>query len=370
MIQGVRTGALGALLATAAVAGVAALGAAAPLRAAGNPTQNVLPADCARACLADALTAVLDAMVAKDIGKLPLGNDVVSTQNGVKMRLDDGVWQVTDALGKYRVDFIDPDSGQAGTYATVMYGGKLALLAVRIATWEQKIQEIEIIVSQGTGGGPMGDAGAQIEATGAPRAQLNRSIPEGERMDRETLIRVADSYFANLQGSTGRTSAPFAPTCLRLENGFRTNLAPPAAPPPTANVGGASSSAGAAPGGGLNILAMTCEAQQYSGFFPFVTSIRDRRYPVVDREKGIVMSFGFFDHSGTVKEVTLANGQTMPAAMRAPSSFMMSEIFQIDAQGRIDQVEAVMASAPYKMRNAVWAEGDRRTRSIGLPRGQ
>lgn len=336
--------------------------------AAGNPTQNVLPVNCDRACLTGALTAVLDAMIAKDISKLPLGNDVASTQNGVKLPLNDGVWQVVDALGKYRVDFIDPESGQAGTYATVNYGGRLALLAIRIATWEQKIQEIEIIVSQGNGGGPMGDSGKQIEATGAPRAKLNLSIPEKDRLGREELIRIADSYFANLQGSTGKTTAPFAATCLRLENGFQTNSVQPSAPPPTANVGGGPSAAAGAPAAparpaGPNILAMGCEEQQKSGFFPFVTSIRDRRFPVVDREKGIVMSFGFFDHSGTVSPTS-----------RNPNSFMMSEIFQIekgrDGQGRIDQVEAVMATVPYKMRNEIWREGDRRVNPVGIPTGK
>ena len=348
------------------LAGAAGLAMAGAAQAAGNPTQNVLPPDCDRACLTAVLTAVLDAMVAKDIGKLPLGNDVVSTQNGVKLRLDDGVWQVTDSLGAYRVDFIDPEAGQAGTYATINYGGRLALMALRVAIWEQKIQEVEIIVSQGNGGGPMGDSGKQMEATGAPRAKLNLSLPEKDRLSREALIRVADSYFANLQGSTGKTTAPFAPSCLRLENGFQTNLVPPAAPPPSANVGGSA----VADRGGFNILAMTCEDQQKAGFFPFVTSIRDRRYPLVDRKKGIVMSFGFFDHSGTTGPTTLANGTVMPSPMRAPSSFMMSEIFQIEADGkgggRIDQVEAVMASAPYKMRNEVWREGDRRVSAIGV----
>jgi hypothetical protein len=353
------------------LATAAAMPALATPAQAGNPTQNVLPVNCDRACLTNALTAVLDAMVGKDISKLPLGNHVASTQNGVSLGLDDGVWQATDSLGKYRVDFVDPESGQAGTYATVMYGGKLAILAIRIATWEQKIQEIEIIVSQGNGGGPMGDSGKQIEATGAPRAQLMRSIPEKDRLSREELIRVADSYFANLQGSTGKTTAPFEPTCLRLENGFQTNSVKPAAPPPTANVGGApSAAAGAAPpagaarptGGGVNILALSCEDQQKSGFFPFVTSIRDRRFPVVDREKGIVMAFGFFDHSGTVSPTS-----------RNPNSFMMSESFQIvkEKDGpKIDQVEAVMATVPYKMRNEVWREGDHRINPIGIPTGK
>jgi hypothetical protein len=61
---------------------------------AGNPTQNVLPVNCGLACLTSGLSAVLEAMVAKDIGKLPPGNDVVSTQNGVGMRNE--VWKDGD----------------------------------------------------------------------------------------------------------------------------------------------------------------------------------------------------------------------------------------------------------------------------------
>jgi hypothetical protein len=112
-----------------------------------------------------------------------------------------------------------------------------------------------------------------------------------------------------------------------------------------------------------NIVGMSCEAQQKSGFFPFVTSIRDRRFPIVDRERGVVVAFGFFDHSGTVSEILLTNGTKINAPLRSPTTFMFAEAFQIEKErtgaGRIDQVEAVMASAPYKMRNAVWTQGDR-----------
>lgn len=346
------------LLTAGLIAAATPMGFAAPARAAGNPTVHVLDVDCGRACLADALTDVLNALVAKDISKLPLGNDVVSTQNGVAIRLDDGIWQVTDGLGKYRVDFIDPESGQAVTYATVSYGGKVALVALRIATWEQKIHEIEFVIAAGTGAGPMGNAGEQIEKTGAPRAKLLKNLPESERMSRADLVHIANSYFSHLQGSTGKTSAPFAPSCLRIENGAQTSLVPPTPPP---------AGAPAARGGMPNIVGMSCEAQQKSGFFPFVTSIRDRRFPIVDRERGVVVAFGFFDHSGTVSEILLTNGTKINAPLRSPTTFMFAEAFQIEkagtgagaGAGRIDQVEAVMASAPYKMRNAIWTQGDR-----------
>jgi hypothetical protein len=105
--------------------------------------------------------------------------------------------------------------------------------------------------------------------------------------------------------------------------------------------------------GGFNVLALGCEDQQKSGFFAFVTTIRDRRFPVVDRERGLVLAFGFFDHNGRLKDLHLTNGQTTPSPVHAPSTLEISELFQID-HGKIDQVEAVLQSVPYGMRSAVW----------------
>jgi hypothetical protein len=58
-------------------------------------------------------------------------------------------------------------------------------------------------------------------------------------------------------------------------------------------------------------------------------------------------------HNGRLKEMHLANGQTVPAPVRAPLTLEISELFQID-HGKIDQVEAVLQSVPYGMRSAVW----------------
>ncbi len=241
---------------------------------------------------------------------------------------------------------------------------ELALVAIRIATWEQKIQEIEIIVSPGQWRRPMGDAGKQIEATGQPRAPAQPQHPgKGPDEPRGTDPR-RHSYFANLQGSTGKTHGAVRADLPALENGFQTNLVKPTAPPPTANVGGAPSTAAPARPGMPNILAMSCEDQQRSGFFPFVTSIRDRRFPVVDREKGIVMAFGFFDHTGTVTP-TSRTPQQLHDVREFPDRARQKPV-----EGKIDQVEAVMANAPYKMRNEVWREGDRRANAIGVPTGK
>ncbi|HWJ71358.1 MAG TPA: hypothetical protein VNS79_15045 [Sphingobium sp.] len=308
--------------------------AAAPL----NPASWSVPATCDRACLEDLLDRTLDAMAANDIGKLPLDANLRATENGVERPVWDGLWQTATARGRYRLSAIDPQSGQAGFIGTMMEDGKPVYMALRLAIREQKITEIETVVARGGTGSVSGaNPGQRMEERGVPRSQFLRTVPGREQMTRDDLVRIADAYFANLQGSTGKSSAPFAKTCERIENGGQTtNLK-------TARPGRES----------FDALMLGCEAQQRSGFYAFVTGIRDRRYPIVDRERGLVLSFSYWDHTGAVRDLPLTNGKTVPSPFRAPLTFQIAEIFQID-QGKIDQVEAVINTVPYGMRSDIW----------------
>jgi hypothetical protein len=324
-------------LALTLVSGAALLTGTAASAQSDNPTAFATPVDCDRACLTGVLTSVLDAMTTNDIGKLPLANHVRATQNGVALPLYDGIWKTAKAMGKYRLDVIDPESGQAGTFATVIEAGKPIYIALRIRVHEQKIDEIEVIAARSSGLAGRPSPGEIMDKAGSPRPQFLRTVPSSQRMDRDDLIRISDAYFAHLQASRGKGSAPFAKSCERLENGNQTtNL-------PTARPGRES----------FDVLMLDCEKQQLSGFYPFVTSIRNRRFPIVDRERGIVMGFGFFDHTGTVTDMHLTNGMTVQSPFKTPLTFMIAEVFQID-RGKIDQIEAVIETVPYKMRNDIW----------------
>jgi hypothetical protein len=92
-----------------------------------------------------------------------------------------------------------------------------------------------------------------------------------------------------------------------------------------------------------------CEAQFKTGFFHFVTQIRDRRFPVVDVERGLVLVSTFFDHAGSMRTVTLTDGTTrhIGAPFDAPYSFVIFELFKIQ-DGKIQRVEAVLEDVPYK----------------------
>jgi hypothetical protein len=100
---------------------------------------------------------------------------------------------------------------------------------------------------------------------------------------------------------------------------------------------------------------MGCEQQQKSGWFAFVTEIRNRRFPVVDAERGLVLSLGFFDHNAAVREYPLPDGRMTPNILTYPQTIQISELFQIQ-NGEIDQIEAVINSVPYAMKSDVWDE--------------
>lgn len=323
----------------AAMVNMAILGGGAYAAPPANPAAYSVVVQCDRACYERLLDQALDAMVARDISRLPLSPTVRATENGVARLLTDGLWQTATARGRYRLYVVDPESGQAGFIGTMMEGDKPVYIALRLGVREQKISEVELVVARGGAAGPpgLGTPGEMMEAHGAPRAKLVQTLPASRRADRDSLIRISDAYFANLQGSTGKTSAPFAPTCERLENGGQTTNLKQKRPGREA----------------YDVLTLNCEQQQRSGFYAFVTDIRDRRFPIVDRERGLVLSYSFWDHTGTVDEMHLTNGMKTRAPFRAPLTFQIAEIFQID-NGRIDQIEAVINTVPYGMASDIW----------------
>ncbi len=297
---------------------------------------------CDRACLEGYIDKVLAAMIAHHPNQLMLARDVRYTENGVELRLGDGMWGTLSARGNYSLYVSDPEMGQVGFYGTVNENGGVNYIALRVKVFEALISEIEMIVVRPSGTTtpdetPPPSRGDVMDQK-IPRPQFSQTVPKAERMSRERLIEVANSYFTGLANQTGKFTAPFALTCERWENGYHTTNQKP-----NPNI----------PKNMPDILAMSCEEQQKSGWFAFVTDIRNRRFPIVDIERGLVMSFGFFDHNAAVREYPLPDGTMTPNILTYPQTIEISELFQI-RDGKIDQIEAVINSVPYRMKSEVW----------------
>lgn len=286
---------------------------------------------CDRPCLTGLVDQVLAAYVSHAPEKLPLRAGVRYTENAVELRLGDGLWATADGLGRYKHYFTDPEGQAAGFYGTVVESGRLALVSLRLKVQGRKISQIEAIVARrasGPGGAPGGGAAADPYETMQVMPAMDDVLPTVQRRSRTELIRIANSYFEGLEQATGKIT-PFTADCRRLENGNITANNPQAERP---------------------IAKLSCGAQFDTGFSPFITEVRGRRFEVVDEERGLVFAMLSFDHNGRIKEVKRTDGTVAKVVppFDAPYSFLIGELFKIK-DGRIAQVEAVLYTTPYGM---------------------
>jgi len=81
-----------------------------------------------------------------------------------------------------------------------------------------------------------------------------------------------------------------------------------------------------------------------------ITRVEERRFPVADEERGLVLSIIRFDHSGMNKTITWADGSSHPVnpPFDQPFSFLIAELFKV-SDGKINQIEALVTPVPYGM---------------------
>ena len=340
------------LLAAAAALALAAPATVETASAAPEPALQG-PVQCDRACLQSAVDQVLAAMIAHNARTLPLAPGVRYTENGQELALNDGFWNTASGRGKYSHYFLDPRTDQAGFMGVVKENGADVIMGMRIALQGKNISEIETVMGRSGLGtaSPAGGAGVRLlESMGKPDDVWLKDIPASERASREDVIRVSNMYFSGLQNNDGKGDYSFfADDCYRLENGSPTTSGPhpPAPPPPPA--AGAAPAPAPARRPGPNMLALGCKQGFQTGFFRIVTRIRDRRFPLVDEDKGVAFAFAFFDHAGNVHNFPLSDGTISPGGINAPFTWELAEAFRVE-KGKIKTVEAVLNNAPYGMK--------------------
>src|SRR5690606_29970152 len=117
--------------------------------------------------------------------------------------------------------------------------------------------------------------------------------------------------------------------CIRFENGNQMTLVADAPNP---------------------VQRMGCREQFDTGRLVIVTSISNRRYPVVDEANQVVSAIATFDHRGDLSAVPMERGRsyTPQGVFSRPMSFLIFESFKV-IDGKIKQVEATVLQVPYRM---------------------
>jgi hypothetical protein len=293
---------------------------------------------CDRACLEGYIDKYMDAMQAHDASLKLFARDCKFTENGVRLPLgNEGLWFDMSGKGNYKFYVPDIETQQVAFIGTAKEGGTApaapgakpaqpttVAVAIRLKIVNGLISEAEQLVIRPEtslmGGGtaskfpPTGEA---VDKMGSPHPVFKEVIPAAERPSREELIKTANYYFTGLQRNDGKGYYPFTDDCDRFENGIQsTNI--PRKDPTT----------------GLEVK-VGCKKQFEEGLKGIISRVRDRRFVAVDRERGIVFAFGFFDHE------------------QINWTWQLAELFKIE-KGNIRRIEAVFHRCPYGM-NSGWS---------------
>ena len=287
--------------------------------------QNVVPPSCDRQCLYGFLDQYLAALKAKDPSRLPLAKNFRYSENNVEMQIGDGVWGTVTGLGDYNLRTADAVNGAVGCYGIVQETNTTSIFALRLKVADSRISEAEILIRRsGAESGPF-----PSKPTLASNPVFEEIVPPAERSLRERMIALADGYFNTLQLNDGSLFTQFYDDCDRWENGLLTTHNPDLAKTiPVANLG--------------------CAQQFKLGNYRYDDRVRDRRFLLVDEERGLVMAAGFIDHAGRLENFTLTDGTPIKSPMRTPSTLCLLELFKMRG-GKIQKIEAVFIGVPYNM---------------------
>jgi hypothetical protein len=266
------------------------------------------PIACDRACLTGFIDKYYDALVANDARALPEAARAKITLNGDVVPLAQALWDSADKV-RWRFDIVNERLGDTGTQVVVTNAdGSETMEVLRLKVAEAAITEMEILrCNQGCAGdawwGP-----EQLDPV--PSAYLNLPIPPAERNGYYELAAVADGYFRAFQtnGTPDYHRTDLMVDTTRFENGAHFT--------------------GLVRNGVYTTAADGFDRGRFVG-----RNLWDRRYAVVDEERGIVLTILRFGKIAGVQN----------AASVTQFDRIVGEFFTVKA-GKIQEVQAVLVN--------------------------
>lgn len=257
---------LSTLLATAALAqspggppGGGPSGPGGPGGPGGSPPGTTPPlpevdhsSDCSSDCLRTVMDKYLAAWAAHDPSSLQVTPTLRVAENGHAVALGDNVWKTIARLGAQKIVFADPFAGQVLALGTLeMRAHESFIYSVRLKIDKGRIAESETMVSSDKIAGQH----FRPDLIGQSASQFS-DLPAGQRLSRSDLLKQARIIW----GLDSGTAPQQSDSCMHYEN-FES------------------------PGGGTH-----CRPGPGR-------DARERRIPLVDVEKGVVVKYQLEDFS-------------------------------------------------------------------------
>jgi hypothetical protein len=265
-------------------------------------------AACDRACLTGFADTYFKALVDNRASAVPLAPNVKITLNGQVMKLDQAFWESAERT-IYRWDIVNEQLGDVASEAVVLNtDGSKTMYMARLKVLNGKIAEVETIKANKGEADRLWDPDNLTAVS--PALQL--SIREADQDSYYALIAAAESYWRAFQtnGTDTYHPASLMPDARRFENGVQTT--------------------GLVRNGVYASASEGFDKGRFKG-----RNLWDRRYPVVDTERGIVLSIVRFG---------LKDGMKSESAATA-NDRLVAEFFCVKA-GKIQEIHAVLYNLP------------------------
>ena len=257
---------------------------------------------CDRACLIHTAEEILE--------RPELAAEARFTENGSEIALADS-WlsRASTSELEFHSAYADESTGQVLVVGTAQTDPP-AVFGLRAKIEAAAAKEVELMVVH-EGEASLFPETLPIETD----ARFDEIVPEAERDSGETMIGLANRYFDGIQAA-GDPELPVAEGCNRIENGMQTTRNP-------------------------RFSDLRCNTLEV---FVYIPVVEQRRYPIVDAQRGVVVGIVVFQIPGGDYEYEL-NGQTIMRSY-TPRSLYLFEAFKISG-GVIHQIEATMRNLDY-----------------------
>jgi hypothetical protein len=286
-----------------------------------------------RPALVSLMDRYLEALAKHDPASVPLAGGVKLVENTEVTPIGKGLWETaTGGPTDFKIFVADPVAGQIGFIGVIEKDNKPTILGARLKVVDGKITEIDHLVIPQYGDS-LNPNMSQV------RPGLITPIDPSERVPREEMLKIANSYYEAIVQDDGKV-APFADECQRRENGGITANDQTQIPEEAAK-------------DDFSIFRkMTASDQLSTGVMSYITDINRRRLLAVDEEMGLVFAFSIFVHDGEPKVMKIIGvpGITERANNWGPFDLPAAHIFKI-RNGKIYEIEAIGYIAEHGIKN-------------------
>ncbi len=286
-----------------------------------------------RQALVDVMEQYLAALAKHDPSAVPLSDNVKLVENTEVIPIGKGLWETaTGGPTQFKIFVADPVAGQVGFIGVIEENQKPTIASVRLKLEKGKITEIDHLVVH-SGDMPLNPNMSAV------RPGLLQPVEPSERVPREEMLKIANSYYEAIVRDDG-TIAPFADESQRRENGGITANDQTQTPEEAAK-------------DDFSVFRkMKCSDQLSTGVMSYITDINRRRLLAVDEEMGLVFAYSIFVHNGEPKVMKIKGvpGITERPNIYGPFDLPAAHIFKI-RNGKIYEIEAIGYIARHGIKN-------------------